>query len=66
MMYKEMQEINESLRSLNFTMGQALAAIRGIKANTSQMSEYMKNISDNSAVIAHNTAVSAYYSKINV
>lgn len=65
MMYKEMQEINESLRSLNFTMGQALAAIRGIKANTSQMSEYMKNISDNSAVIAHNTAVSAYYSKIN-
>jgi len=65
MMYEELRSINESLDSLNYTMDQALTSIRGIEANTIQMNEYMEHISQNSDVIAHNTAVSAYYSKIN-
>jgi len=65
MMYEELRSINESLDSLNYTMDQALTSIRGIEANTTQMNEYMEHISQNSDVIAHNTAVSAYYSKIN-
>ena len=36
-----------------------------LSANTGDMTEYMAHISQNSDVIAHNTAVTAYYSKIN-
>lgn len=65
MMYQEMRNINASLQRLNSTMDKAFASIQGIEANTSSMNEYMEHISKNSDVIAHNTAVTAYYSKVN-
>ena len=46
-------------------MSAAYSAITDIRANSKDMSEYMKHIAKNSDVIAHNTAVTAYYSKIN-
>ena len=39
-------------------MGKALTSIRSIEDNTA-------HIAQNSDVIAHNTAVTAYYSKVN-
>lgn len=47
------------------TMDKALAAVQKIEANTDNVSEYMKHISQNTDVIAHNSAVTAYYSKVN-
>lgn len=58
MMYRQMQYTNSQLRTLNDTMDKALTSIQGIEANTVRVAE-------NSDVIAHNTAVSAYYSKVN-
>lgn len=46
-------------------MEKALTSIQHIEANTTQMSGYLEHISQNSDVIAHNTAVTAYYSKVN-
>jgi len=65
MMYQELSMINASLSRMNSTMDKALASIQGIEANTASMNEYMEHISKNSDVIAHNTAVTAYYSKVN-
>lgn len=65
MMYEELRSINTSLQRLNSTMDKALSSIQGIEANTTSMNEYMEHISKNSDVIAHNTAVTAYYSKVN-
>ena len=65
MMYQEMRNINASLQRLNSTMNKALTSIQGIEANTTSMNEYMEHISKNSDVIAHNTAATAYYSKVN-
>ena len=65
MMYQELSNINASLSRLNSTMDKALTSIQVIEANTTSMSEYMEHISKNSDVIAHNTAVTAYYSKVN-
>jgi len=64
MMYQELRNINTSLQRLNHTMDKVLTSIQGIEANTTSMNEYMEYISQNSAVIAHNTAVTAYYSKV--
>ena len=64
-MYQEMCSINASLQSLNTTMDKALTSIQGIEANTTSMNRYMEHLSQNSDVIAHNTAVTAYYSKVN-
>jgi len=65
MMYQEMRSINASLQSLNSSMDKALTSIQGIEANTTSMNGYMEHISQNSDVIAHNTAATAYYSKLN-
>jgi hypothetical protein len=65
MMYQELQSINKSLHHLNRSMEKALTSIQHIEANTTQMSGYLEHISQNSDVIAHNTAVTAYYSKVN-
>lgn len=65
MMYQEMRSINASLQRLNSTMDKALTSIQSIEANTASMNEYMEHISRNSDVIAHNAAVTAYYSKVN-
>ena len=65
MMYQELRNINTSLHHLNSTMDKALTSIQGIEANTTSMNEYMEHISNNSDVIAYNTAVTAYYSKVN-
>ena len=65
MVYTELKGIHSSLNRLNDTMGQALQSIQSIKANTDSMTDYMATIAQNSHVIAHNTAKTAYYAKIN-
>jgi len=65
MIYQELRNINASLSRLNNTMDTALTSIQGIEANTASMNEYMEHISQNSDVIAYNTAVTAYYGKVN-
>ena len=65
MIYQELRKINASLSRLNSTMDTVLTSIQGIEANTASMNEYMEHISQNSDVIVHNTAVTAYYSKVN-
>ena len=65
MIYQEMRTTNAMLGRLNTTMDRALSSIQGIESNTTHMNEYMERIAENSDVIAHNTAVTAYYSKIN-
>ena len=46
-------------------MTKALTSIQGIEAQTKQMRGYLERISQNSDVIAHNTMVTAHYSKVN-
>lgn len=58
MMYQELRKINISLQQLNSTMDAAVGSLRNIETNT-------KHISENSDLITHNTAVTAYYSKVN-
>lgn len=65
LIYKSLQSIDASLCSLNSTMDKALTSIQGIEKHATSINEYMVHISKNSDVIAHNTAVTAYYSKIN-
>lgn len=65
MMYHALHTINTSLNNLNRKMDKALISIQSIETNTTSMNKYMENISNNSDVVAHNTAVTAYYSKIN-
>lgn len=65
MMYDELTKINKELNRMGTTMDKALTAINGIEANTNKMSDYLENISRNSDVMAHNSAVTAYYSKLN-
>ena len=65
LIYESLQSIDASLCSLNSTMDKALTSIQGIEKQATSINEYMVHISKNSDVIAHNTAVTAYYSKIN-
>lgn len=58
MIYSELQTVNRSLDHLNKTMDTALVSIQNMESD-------MANISANTDVIAHNTAVTAYYSKMN-
>lgn len=58
MIYEEMCNINVSLQRLNTTTTKALNAIQNI-------GDSVAHISKNSDIIAHNTAVTAYYSKLN-
>lgn len=61
----QLQSINYSLKQMNATMDAAYNAITDIRETGNSMKEYMKHISENSDVMAHNSAVTAYYSKIN-
>ncbi len=65
MMYRELQGIKTTLNSLDYTMHKALTSIQSIEAKASRMTEYMEHVAKNSDVIAHNTAATAYYSKVN-
>ncbi len=65
MMYSELQNIHSSLYTLNNTMNKALASVQNIEATTTTLNKHMEHISQNSDVIAYNTAVTAYYSKVN-
>ena len=61
----QLANMNHSLKRMNDTMDAAYNAITDIRANSNNMAEYMKHISENSDVVAHNTAVAAYYTKVN-
>lgn len=61
----QLESINYSLKEMNDTMDAAYNAITDIRETGYSMAEYMKHISENSDVMAHNSAVTAYYSKIN-
>lgn len=58
MIYSELQTVNNSLNHLNKTMDAALSSIQ-------KMEKDIEHISANTDVIAHNTALTAYYSKLN-
>lgn len=65
MIYDAIQTTNTSLRRLESTMNVAAKSLRVIEAKAETMTQYMSRIAANSDVIAHNSAVTAYYSKIN-
>lgn len=65
MIYDSIQSVNTSLRRLEATMSVAAETLSCIDAKAQTMTTYMEKIASNSDVIAHNTAVAAYYSKIN-
>ena len=65
MIYNKLIDIDNSLATLNNTMAKAVSSLDTISKNTSDMNVYLDNISKNTAVIAHNSAVTAYYSKVN-
>lgn len=58
MLYSELRDINSSLDTMNKTMDKALDSIRNMEG-------HMEHISENSDVIAHNTAATAFYAKKN-
>ncbi len=58
LIYSEIKSVNKSLGRMNDTMNSALGALQN-------MDKKIQHISDNSDIIAHNTAVSAHYSKVN-
>lgn len=64
MIYSQLQQMNSTLNSLGRTMDAAYTAIAKIKTNTDDMNKYMAEVSNNTKVIAHNTAATAYYSKV--
>ena len=63
--YNKLRDIDSSLNALNNTMATAVSSLDTISKNTSDMKVYLDDISKNTAVIAHNSAVTAYYSKVN-
>ena len=65
MIYKTMKDIESSLNRLEASMDQAVDSLDSIDTKATTMNNYLANLSQNSEVIAHNTAVSAYYSKKN-
>lgn len=65
MIYSELQNIRSELASLNNTMEAAVSSIRNIETNTASMNQKMDKIAESAAVTAHNSAVTAYYSKLN-
>lgn len=65
MIYSQLTEMNRTLSRIESTMKAAYSAISNIEANTNNMSDYLEKIAKNTSVIAHNTEVSAYYSKLN-
>lgn len=65
MIYSQLTEMNRTLDEMSSTMDSAYTAISKIETNTSDMSRYIAHISENSDVIAHNSTVTAYYSKLN-
>lgn len=65
MIYDSIQSVNASLHRLETTMSVATETLSHIDAKAQTMTTYMEKIASNSDVIAHNTAVTAYYSKIN-
>lgn len=58
MIYSELHAVNKHLDHLNHTMDAALTSIQNMEKD-------IASISENTDVIAHNSAVTAYYSKIN-
>lgn len=65
MICSQLAEMNRTLTQMNDTMEAAYFAMGDIQADTKDMREYMAQISGNTKVMAHNTAVTAYYAKLN-
>lgn len=60
-----MKDVEMELFRLNRTGEKAVAALGKISVGTQNMEQYMRKVAANSDIIAHNSEVSAYYSKIN-
>lgn len=58
LIYSEIQRVNKNLDQMNDTMQKALGALQS-------MDKKIQHISENSDIIAHNTAVTAHYAKVN-
>lgn len=61
--YSQLRSMNSSLDKLNARMNEANEALAGIKQTGETMSGYMQDVASNTAVIAYNAEVTAYYSK---
>lgn len=60
-----LDSINRNMKQLNRTMDAVYNAVYDIRTDTKDVKQYVAHIAETSEVIAHNTAVTAYYSKIN-
>jgi hypothetical protein len=65
MIYSSIQNVNTSLRRLEDSMSTMSKSLKRIDAKAQTMTDYMEKVAKNSDVIAHNTAVTAHYAKIN-
>ena len=62
--YNELQAIKVAINDLAYSMDRLGDSLKYIKCDTTDMKDYLNTVSQNSSVIAHNTAVAAHYSKI--
>lgn len=65
MIYQTLCSIASSVKALSSSMEQATRSLQSIDTKATTTNEYLKNILNNSDVIAHNSVVSAYYAKKN-
>lgn len=65
LLYKQLSRVNKNLKTISSSMDSMIDSLKGIEANTQNISLSMDTIAANTEVIAHNTAKTAYYSKIN-
>ena len=63
--YSQLVSMQGTLETLNSTMNNAVDELRNIKADTAAIPENTADMSKAASVIAHNTAVTAYYTKKN-
>lgn len=63
--YSAIQESNKQLAQLNRSMTSAVSVLDSIDVTTKNMSDTMEKISENTAISAYNSSVTAYYSKKN-
>lgn len=64
-MNRALDTVNETLTAAYNTIIDIKADTTGIRENTNDMNSYLEQISKNSSIVAHNTAATAYYAKIN-
>lgn len=65
LIYNKLRSIEDSLSSLNRSFEKVVSSLESIDTKATSLNKYLEKISANTAVIAHNSAVTAYYSRVN-